>query len=99
MIKKLLCGVLAVIVMASVVANATEPAGIEIRKRNSIGRLTVTSIKPTVKTEADGTIVVTFQASEEGTYYLVYTSGPKKGKNATSVNVPKPGPVTAKIKK
>ncbi|MFN2621968.1 MAG: hypothetical protein ABR611_03900 [Chthoniobacterales bacterium] len=98
MIKKLFCGVLAVIIMASVVANAAEPVGIEIRKRNSIGRLGIVNVQPTVKTEADGTIVVSFQAPEEGTYVLVYTTGTNKGKTATRINVTKPGPATAKIK-
>jgi hypothetical protein len=81
-----------------VVAKAADP-GIEIRKRNSIGRLALTGIKPTVKTEADGTMIVSFQAPADGTYYLIYTNGPKAGKNATSVNVAKAGPATVKIKK
>jgi len=99
MIKKLLCGVLAAVMMASVVATAAEPAGFEVRMRNSIGRLGLVDAKPTVKTEADGSMVVSFQASKEGTYYLVYTTGPKKGKNAATVNAPKAGPITTRIKK
>ena len=98
MIKKLFCGVLALAMMASVVATAAEPVGIEVRMRNAIGRLGVVDAKPTVKTEADGSMVVSFQAEKEGTYVLVYTSGPKKGKTAGSVSVAKPGPVTTKIK-
>ena len=98
MIKKLFCGVLALIIMAGVVASAAEPVGIEIRMRNSIGRLGATNIQPTVKTEADGTMVVSFQAPGEGTYVLVYTTGPNKGKTATRINVAKAGPATAKIK-
>jgi hypothetical protein len=98
MIKKWFCGVLAVIVMASGVANGAEPAGIEVRMRNSIGKMAVVTAHPTVKTEADGSMTVSFQAEKDGTYYLVYTSGPKKGKTATSINVSKPGPATAKIK-
>jgi 5-hydroxyisourate hydrolase-like protein (transthyretin family) len=95
---KLFCGILALMMMASLVATGAEPAGIEVRMRNSIGRLGLVDPKATVKTEADGRTVVSFQASKEGTYYLVYTTGPKKGKNATTVNVAKPGPVTTKIK-
>ena len=97
---KLFCGILALVMMASVVVGtAAEPVGIEVRMRNSIGLLGLVDAKPTVKTEANGSMVVSFQASKEGTYYLVYTTGPKKGKNAASVNVAKPGPVTTKIKK
>ena len=98
MIKKLLGGVLALVMMTGVLATAAEPVGIEVRMRNSIGRLGVVGAKATVKTEADGSMVVSFQAPKEGTYYLVYSSGPKKGKNATTINVSKPGPVTTKIK-
>lgn len=98
MIKNVFCGVLALIMMASVVATAAEPAGIEVSMRNSIGRMSVVNAHPTVKTEADGSMVVSFQAEKDGMYYLVYTSGPKKGKTATSIQVQKPGPVTTKIK-
>ena len=98
MIKNLFCCVTAFAVLASVVATATEPVGIEVRKRNAIGRLGVVNVQPAVKMEADGTMVVSFHAKEEGTYILVYTSGPKKGKTATSLNVTRPGPVTARIK-
>ena len=96
--KKLFCCVLALVLMTGLVASAAEPVGIEVRMRNSIGRLGVIDTKPTVKTEADGSMVVSFQAAKEGTYVLVYTSGPKKGKTATRINVSKPGPVTTKIK-
>ena len=99
MIKKLFGGVLAVILMASVVANAAEPAAIEVRMRNGIGRMALVTANPTVKTEADGSMTVSFQAEKDGMYYLVYASGPKKGQTATSVQVTKPGPVTTKIKK
>jgi hypothetical protein len=98
MFKKLLGGVLALVMVSGLVAKAAEPAGIEVRMRNSIGRMGLVSAHPTVKTEADGSMVVSFQAEKDGTYYLVYTSGPKKGKTATSVNVSKAGPVTTKIK-
>lgn len=99
MIKKLFCGVLAVALMASVVAKAAEPAAFEVQMRNSIGRMSVVNTHPSVKTEADGSMVVSFQAEKDGMYYLVYTSGPKKGKTATSIQVQKPGPVTTKVKK
>ena len=98
MIKKSFCGVLALVMMKGILANAAEPVGIEVRKRNSIGRLGLVKVQPVVKTEADGTMVVSFHVSEEGTYILVYTSGPKRGKAATRINVIKPGPVTAKVK-
>jgi hypothetical protein len=98
MVKKLLGSVIAVILMASVAMQAAEPAGFEVRMRNSIGRMGTVNTHPTVKTEADGTMVVSFQADKDGMYYLVYTSGPKKGKTATSIQVQRPGPVTAKVK-
>jgi len=85
--------------LAGVAANAAEPVKIEVRKRNSIGRLGTLHLQVAVKTEADGSLVVSFQAPEEGTYILVYTSGPNIGKTATRLNVAKPGPVTTKIKK
>jgi hypothetical protein len=98
MIKKLFCGVFAIVLMAVVGAKAAGPVGIEIRMRNSIGRLGVTTIQPTVKTKADGSVTVSFQAPSEGTYVLVYTTGPGKGKTAARINVAKPGPVTTEIK-
>ena len=98
MVQRLFCGVLVLVMMASVVATAADPVGIEVRMRNAIGTLGVIDTKATVKTEADGTMLVSFHAPKEGTYYLVYTAGPKKGKNATSINVAKPGPITTKIK-
>jgi hypothetical protein len=98
MIKKILCGVLAITMMIGVAANAAEPVKIEVWKRNSIGRLATLNLQAAVKTEADGSLVVSFQAPGEGTYILVYTSGPNKGKTATRLNVTKPGPVTTKIK-
>jgi hypothetical protein len=97
MVKKLLGSVIAVILMASAI-EAAEPVGFEVRMRNSIGRMGMINTHPTVKTEANGTMVVSFQAEKEGMYYVVYTSGPKKGKTATSIQVQKPGPVTAKVK-
>ena len=97
MIRLFSC-VLAVVLMACVVANAAESPGFEVRKRNSIGRLGLVNVQLAVKTEADGTMVVSFHALEAGTYVLSYTSGPKRGKVATAVRVEKAGPVTTKIK-
>ena len=95
---KLFCGILAFVIMACGVANATEPLGFEVRKRNAIGRLGLVKVQVAVKTEANGSVVVSFQAPEAGTYVLNYTSGPDKGKVATAVRVEKAGPVTTKIK-
>ena len=96
---RLFCGILALVMMGSVVANAAEPVGLEVRKRNSIGRLGLVKVQLTTKAEADGTVVVTFQAPEPGTYVLNYTSGPANGKVAGTVRVEKAGPVTTKIKR
>ena len=95
---KLVGGILAVVLMACGVANAAEPPSFEVRKRSAIGRLGLVKVQVAVKTEADGSLVASFQAPEEGTYVLVYTSGPNRGKTATRINVSKPGPVTAKIR-
>jgi hypothetical protein len=99
MIKKLLCGFLALVVMAGAVASAAETPTLEVRQRSAIGRLGRVNVPVAVKAEADGSYVASFQAPAEGTYVLVYTSGPHKGKTATRINVSKPGPVTTKIKK
>ncbi|PYI93879.1 MAG: hypothetical protein DME97_03115 [Verrucomicrobia bacterium] len=95
---KLFCGILAVAMMAGIATSAAEPVGIEVRKRSAIGRLGLVRVQVAVKTEADGSLVVSFQAPEAGTYVLNYTSGPAKGKVATAVRVEKAGPVTTKIK-
>jgi hypothetical protein len=95
---RLFCGLLAFVIMAGEALKATEPPGFEVRKRNSIGRLGLVDVQLTTKTEAGGTVVVSFQAPESGTYVLNYTSGPAKGKVATIVRVEKAGPVTTKIK-
>ena len=95
---KLFCGILALVMMAGVAAKANEPVGFEVRKRNSIGRLGLVRVQVAAKAEANGNVVVSFQAPEAGTYVLVYTSGPDVGKTATRINVEKPGPVTTKIK-
>jgi hypothetical protein len=95
---RLVCGILALVIMICGAVKATEPPGFEVRKRSSIGRLGLVNVQLTVKTEADGTVVISFQAPESGTYVLNYTSGPAKGKVATIVRVEKAGPVTTKIK-
>ena len=94
---KIFCGVLALIMVASA-AKATEPVGIEVRMRSAIGRLGVVHVKVAVKPQTDGSMTVSFQAPSEGTYILVYTSGPDVGKTAARINVAKPGPVTTKVK-
>src|SRR5438067_6233696 len=95
---KLFCGILAVAMMAGIATSAAEPVGIEVRKRSAIGRLGLVRVQVAVKTEADGSLVVSFQETEAGTYGLNYTSGPAKGKVATAVRGEKAGPVTTKIK-
>ena len=95
---KLFSGVFALVLMASAVGYAAEPPTLEVRKSSSIGRLGLVNVQVAVKAEADGSLVASFQAPGEGTYVLVYTSGPLRGKTATRLNVSKAGPVTAKIK-
>ena len=80
------------------VANGAEPPRFEVRTRSAIGRLGVVHVQLTTKMEADGSVVVSFQAPDAGTYVLNYTSGPKTGKVAATVRVEKAGPVTTKIK-
>ena len=80
------------------VANAAEPPKFEVRTRSAIGRLGVVNVQVTTKAEADGSVVVSFQAPDAATYVLIYTSGPKTGKVAATVRVEKAGPVTTKIK-
>lgn len=94
---KLFCGILAVAMIAGV-ATAYESVGIEVRKSSVIGSLGVMRVQVETKAEADGSVVVSFQAPEEGTYFLAYSKGPDRGKIAKIVRVQKAGPVTAKIK-
>jgi hypothetical protein len=95
---RLFCGLLTVVMLAGGVLNAAEPLSFEVRKRNSIGRLGRVNVQLAMKTEADGTVVVSFQAPEAGTYILNYTSGPANGKVAATIRVEKPGPVSTKVK-
>ena len=92
------CGILALVLLACGAATANEPVGIEVRKRNAIGRLGLVNVQVAVKAEANGITVVSFQAPEPGTYILNYTSGPARGKVAAIVKVEKAGPVATKIK-
>lgn len=95
---KLLCGILALSLMALVAANAGEPPTFEVRKRDAVGELKVVEIPFRSLPEKNGTVVLTFNAPESGTYVFVYTSGPDKGKAAKVVDVAQPGPVTAEVK-
>ena len=95
---RLFCSILALVLLGSGVANAAEPPKLEVRKRSAIGRLGLMKVEVAVKAQADGSFLASFQAPEEGTYILVYTSGPDRGKTATRINVSKPGPVTTKVK-
>ena len=94
---KLLCGILALILMAGVAANAGEPPTFEVRKRDAVGELTVVEIPFRSGPEKNGTVVLTFNAPESGTYVFVYTNGPDKGKVAKIIAV-QAGPVTTEVK-
>jgi len=95
---KLFCGMLAGVILTCGVANAAEAPRFEVRTRSAIGRLGVVHVQVTTKAEAGGSVVVSFQAPDAGTYVLIYTSGPRAGKVAATVRVEKAGPVTTKIK-
>jgi hypothetical protein len=95
---KLLCGILALVLVAGGAANAGEPPTFEVRKRDAVGELSVVQIPFRSLPEKDGKVVLTFNAPEPGTYVFVYTNGPDKGKPAKVVEVNKPGPVTTEVK-
>ena len=95
---KLLCGILALALTAGVAANAGEPPTFEVRKRDSVGELSVVQVPFRSLPEKDGKVVLTFNAPEPGAYVFVYTNGPDKGKPAKVVEVNKPGPVTTEVK-
>ena len=95
---KLLCGILALALMACVAANAGEPPTFEVRKRDSVGELSVVQVPFRSLPEANGTVVLTFQAPESGTYAFIYTNGPDKGKVAKIISVAAAGPVTTEVK-
>jgi hypothetical protein len=92
------CGILAVAMMACGAANAGESPTFEVRKRDSVGELSVVQIPFRSQPEVNGTVLLTFQAPESGTYVFIYTSGPDKGKVAKIISVEKPGPVTTEVR-
>ena len=89
---KLFCGILALVLMAALVANAGELPTFEVRKRDAVGEIPFRS-----QPEAHGAVVLTFQAPESGTYVFIYTNGPDKGKVAKIIKVAEAGPVTAEV--
>src|SRR3954470_10803360 len=93
---KLFYGILAFALMASVAANAGEPT-FEVRKRDSVGELTVVRVPVTVAPELEGHVLLSFEAPQSGTYAFIYTSGPDKGKVAKIVDVEKPGKVETEV--
>ena len=84
--------------MAFAEAKAAEPGGFELRKRSTIGQLGLVKAQLTTKAEADGTVVVSFQAPEAGTYFIIYTRGPYTGKAAAIVRANKAGPVATRVR-
>src|SRR3954470_19062135 len=94
---KLFCGILAFVLMACVAASAAEPPTFEVRKRDAVGELSVVQIPFRSLPEANGTVVLTFQAPESGTYVFIYTNGPDKGKVAKIISVTEAGPVTTEV--
>ncbi|MFZ1218088.1 MAG: hypothetical protein WAO00_02290 [Chthoniobacterales bacterium] len=95
---KLLCGILVLALMAGVAANAGEPPTFEVRKRDAVGELSVVQVPFRSLPEANGTVVLTFQAPESGTCVFIYTNGPDKGKVAKIISVSAAGPVTTEVK-
>ena len=83
--------------MACFVANAGEPPTFEVRKRDSVGELSVVRVPITVATELDGHVLLSFEAPEKGAYAFIFMSGPDKGKLAKVVEVEKPGKVEAEV--
>jgi hypothetical protein len=95
---KLLCGILALALIAGVAANAGEPPTFEVRKRDAAGELRPVQIPFRSLPEVNGIVVLTFNAPESGTYVFVYTNGPDKGKVAKVIDVAQEGPVTTEVK-
>ena len=93
---KLFCGILVLVLMAGVAANAGEPPTFEVRKRDAVGELTVVQIPFRSQPEKNGMVVLTFNAPEPGTYAFIYTNGPDKGKVAKVIDV-QAGPVTTEV--
>ena len=94
---KIFCGILALVLIAGVAANAGEPLTFEVRKRDSVGELSVVRVPVTVAPELEGHVLLSFEAPEKGAYAFIYTSGPYKGKLAKVVEVEKPGKVEAEV--
>ena len=94
---KLFCGILSLALMAGVAVNAGEPPTFEVRKRDAVGELRPVQIPFRSLPEKNGTVVLTFQAPESGTYVFIYTNGPDKGKVAKIIDVDA-GPVTTEVK-
>jgi hypothetical protein len=94
---KLFCGILAIALMGSMAASAGEPLSFEVRKRDAVGELRPVQIPFRSQPEANGVVVLTFNAPEPGTYVFIYTNGPDKGKAAKLVKVEEAGPVTAEV--
>ena len=95
---KLLCGILALALVACVAANAGEPPTFEVRKRDAVGELKVVEIPFRSLPERDGIVILTFNAPESGYYAFIYTNGPDKGKVAKVIDVAEAGPVTTEVK-
>jgi hypothetical protein len=96
---KWLSGIVALVLLTSVVAKGAEPVGLELRRRSTIGALgVVRGVQLTTKLAPDGSTLATFNAPEAGSYVLLFTSGRETGKVAMTVRVAKPGPVTAKLR-
>ena len=94
---KLFCGILALVLMAGVAANAAEPPPtFEVRKRDAVGELRPVQIPFRSLPEQDGKVVLSFVAPESGTYAFIFTSGPDKGKVAKVIDVQE-GPVTTEV--
>ncbi|MFL6588694.1 MAG: hypothetical protein ACJ8M4_00830 [Chthoniobacterales bacterium] len=94
---KLFCGILALALTTAVAANAGEPPTFEVRKRDSVGELSVVRVPLTVAPELEGHVLLSFEAPEPGAYAFIYMSGPDKGKLAKVVEVEKPGKVEAEV--
>jgi hypothetical protein len=98
MTKIIFCGILLLALMAGAAANAAEQPTFEVRKRDAVGELRPVQIPFRSRPEANGKVILTFQAPESGTYVFIYTNGPDKGKVAKIIEVHQPGPVTSEVK-
>ena len=94
---KLLCGILALVLMTCVAASAGEAPTFEVRKRDAVGELKVVEIPFRSMPEKNGMVVLTFNAPESGYYAFIYTNGPDKGKVAKIIDIAQEGPVTIEV--